>query len=401
MQCRPAVLSARARGVALASVMSVVVVLLTIGMGLLAVALYGRKFSIRTTDQIAARVAADAGLQRALFEINQRFQAGSFDDGSLGAGRTSLPGCDASFDYTLGKDEDGDYTLTATGYSGRAARTTSAKLRLQGPFDAALLVRGPLVMKPSSVVDGYNYEGADDTLTVGTFSTLANQITLGDRAVINGDVAVGVGGDPERVICANGATITGRTYAMVEEAYWPAVTVPQWLATLPSGGTLNSETMLTAAAKYDAINLSQGKIIKIDGPVTLFVTGDISLSNSAQLQVSDTNPQASLTLFLGGNFYSKNGGAINNLTKDSTRLKIFGLDTCTNISLGAAGTFYGAIFAPEAMVNLKSSVEIHGSVLANAFNQGSTANFYYDAALRKVGINDYFVRFVIDRWQEN
>jgi len=393
------------RGWALGSAIAVIALLLCIGTGLLSLGLQRRFFSVRTVDEIAARTAADAGLSQVMCEMNTRLKAQSLESASLPreTGQT-IAGCDATFGYkvvanSLSSDKE-EYYVTVTGAHGRAQREIEAVARLQGPFEAAILVSETLVMKPSSIVDGYNYSEPGESLLMATLSTLPDQITLGRSAVVNGDVAVGMGGDPETVISASDATITGRTYALSDEAYWPRVALPAWLSGAPSGGTIKAEGTISTSGRYDGIILGRGDILTIDNNVTLYVSGDISLSNSAQLQISDSNPHASLVLFLGGNLYCKNGGAINNLTKDATRLKVFGLEGCTNISMATAGTFYGAICAPNAAINLKSSVEIHGSVLGNNLNQGSTANFYYDAALKNVSIGDPCVRFVIKRWKE-
>ena len=381
------------RGSALALVLSVITILLAVGTGLLSLGLHSQLFSIRTGNEIVARSAADAGLTEALFRMNEQLKTKPWSDSSLpGVTDGALPGCKAIFSYNVTGDTTDGYGIECIGDAGRAQKKAEAHLRLQGPFDAALLVSQTIVMKPGSIVDGYNFSNPGEKLVMGTLTTLPNQITLGLNASVDGDVAV---------ICAPGASITGETYAMAEEPYWPRVTAPQWLDGLGSSGSISDATTITNSGKYDSINVGKGLIITIDGPVSLYVVGNISLSNSAQIQISDSNPDAFLTLFMGGNLYSKNGGAINNLTKDSTRLKIFGLDGCTNLSFGATGTFYGAICAPNAMVNLKSSVEIYGSVLAASFNQGSSANFHYDAALRNVSVNDDLVRFVLDRWGED
>jgi len=347
---------------------------------------------------------------KAFVQMNEKLSNGSFADdyGSSGdegdvlwqSSYEALPNCNGQFSYSVSLGTGGVYEVEVTGTSGQAERKVNCSFKLKGPFEAALLVERTLVMKPGSTVEGFNFASAGEKLIMGTLSILDNQIILGGGVFVDGDVVVGVGGDPSEVISAGDAVITGSTYAMSEEFYLPEPEVPEWLDSMPSQGTINSEGSITTSGKYDGISLGKGDEVIIDGPVTLYVTGDIGLSNSAQLQINNDNPNASLTLYMGGNLYCKNGGEINNRTKDSTRLKIFGLDDCTNLSFGATAEFYGAILAPEAEMNLKSSVEIYGSVLVKIFNQGSTAGFHYDAALRKVGIDDDLVRFVLNRWQE-
>ena len=395
------VLSKKERGSAIVFALFAVLILSLIGLGLLQAGLSGRIFAIRNAHKIKACCAADAGLTKAIFEMGEELKVKSWSDSSLPqATDQTLPNCEAAFTYKVSPSEGTDYNIESIGSSGVTEKRVYAILRLQGPFEAALVVRGALVLKPGAVVDGYNFTEVGEKLQLGTLSTLPANVVLGMGALVDGDVFVGVGADPDSVISAPEAAVTGRTYALTEEFWQPEVTVPQWLLDLPSQGTLIGPATITDSAKYDGINVGNGEIIVIDGPVTLYVIGNISLSNSAEIQINNANPDASLTLFLGGDLYCKNGGLINNLTGDPTRLKIFGLDSCTNISLATTSTFYGGIHARNARVNLKSSVEIYGAVSAYNFMQGSAANFHYDAALKIVNPTDPCVRFTVKRWRE-
>ena len=88
------------------------------------------------------------------------------------------------------------------------------------------------------------------------------------------------------------------------------------------------------------------------------------------------------------------------MTNDAKKLTIYGLESCESISLYAKSAFYGTIYAPNADVEMKNSADVFGSIIADTFIQKVAANFHYDADLRTVDVNDYGVRFVIDRWQE-
>ncbi len=397
--------SNRLHGSALVLVLLASVILAIAGIGVMSLGVRGRILAMRDAEQIQARCAADAGLTKAIYLMNEDLKEATWSESDLPLVQSEdLSNCDAIFKYTVNFDEDvaeaDSYFVESVGIVGQTQKRVYATLKVQGPFESALVVRQTIVMKPGSVIDGYNFDDPDEKVRLATMSILPAQVTLGKDAIINGDVAVGVGGDPSKVICAPGASITGETYAMNEKIYLPEITVPEWLEDLASEGIINVPTVISDSAKCDGINIGKGGIIVIDGPVTLYVAGDISLSNSAQIQINQANPDASLTVFLGGNLYCKNGGAINNLTNDPTRLKLFGLDSCKNLSFAASGAFYGAIYARNAMVNLKNSVEIYGSIVCHCFNQALASNFHYDAALRSVGTSDPAVRLVINRWSE-
>jgi hypothetical protein len=114
----------------------------------------------------------------------------------------------------------------------------------------------------------------------------------------------------------------------------------------------------------------------------------------------NTNPDAFLILYLGGNYDGKNGSSLNNLTRDPKRFRIYCLDSCISMKLKNSTTFYGAIYAPEATVEFSNSAAAYGAVVAENFSQSNSANFYYDASLRDVGLNDQAVRFVKAKWCE-
>ena len=380
-----------------------VVILSVMGMGLLSLGLHGRIFATRTTSEIEARAAADAGLARALAEMNEKLTTKPWDGDTLPvATDQTLPNCDATFGYTVTGDIDSGYTVESVGQSGASERTVTSILPLQGPFESAIFAKQNIDLKNNAVVDWYNYDDGDENLRIGTNSTASGAIDLKNNVLINGDIVVGIDGNPDIVINNQGATITGETYPLTETRQMPPIAVPNYLNDLPSKGTLNNNKTITTSAKYDEIDLANGKVITIDGAVILYIIGDVTLNNSAELRVVDptVNPDASLTLYLGGDIEVKNSGAINNLAQDAKKLKIYGLDSCQNIVLKNGSDFYGAIYAPNADVEMMNSADFYGAVAADSFEQKNSAAFNYDASLRDANTNDEALRFIIRQWRE-
>jgi len=395
-----------------------IVILLAMGVGLLSLGLHGRIFAIRTTSDIAARCAADAGLTKAVFEMNEKLKVKPWSDGTLPqAADEALPNCDATFSCTVTADGNGIYTIESIGKSGQAQRKVYSALKLEGLFEYAIYVQESMVLRNGTSITMYNSGADDPSLQIGTNSTLSGAITSKTGVTIDGDVVVGVDGDPDVVINSTSeAVITGDAYSGFEENEMPSITVPAWLQALPSQGTITSSTTITTSGKYDGILLGgkkdpndpnydsskSGKTITIDGPVELYVIGDVILNNSCQIQIVDanTNPNASLTLYLGGKFVCKNGGSINNLSGDPHKLKIYGLNTCLSILFMTDSIFYGAIYAPNADIQLDNSVTFYGAAVGWSFTQNVNANFFYDASLRVVSPQDIGVHWVVKRWRE-
>ncbi len=387
------------RGSAIPLAVVAVMILLAMGTGLLSLGLHSRIISIRTASDIAARSAADAGLIKALFEMNQKLKVGPWNDSSLPFGTNiSLPNCDAVFSYTVTGDLSSGYTVESTGTFNQTQRTVRCTLQLQGPFEAAIFTENGMQMKNSAVVDWYNYNEDDKIMQVGTNSTASGSIGLKNSVTVYGDVVVGMGGDPGVVINDYGATVTGDTRALTERYVMQPITVPEWLETLPSGGAIQNDTTISTSTRYSSIDLGSSETVTITGgDITIYITGDITLGNSAELGIEN---DASLILYLGGDFEGRNSSVINNMTQDAHRLKIYGLDSCENMRFKNSSDFYGAIYAPNADVVMDNSANIYGSVISKSFEQKNSATFNYDVLLRDVSTNDAAVYFTITNWHE-
>ena len=396
-------------GFAIAIVLCAILLLFVIGTGLSGIGMHRRSLGVRTVSEIAARSAADSGLTKALLEMNKQIELKTWNDSSLPqVTNEPLPNCDASFDYQVVKDADDNvYTLESTGTYGVVQRTVRCTLELKGLFEHAIFVENDITLKTGTSVIAYNLEADEPVLAIGTNSTVAGAITTKMGVTVDGDIVVGVDGDPDVVIDSRfEAAITGETYAQPIEFEMPPVIVPQYLQDLPSSGTITGSTTISSSAKYDSIDITgsvTSDIITIDGPVELYVIGDIKIGVGDELRIVDeaTNPDASLTIYLGGNLIIDYGGLINNLSKDTHKLKIYGLDTCLSIDFKHSGTFYGAIYTPNADVRLRNSVQMYGAVVSKSFIQDVNADFYYDASLRVVDASDIGVRLVVTRWYED
>jgi len=392
-------------GIVIPLVMLVVVLLLAVGGGLMALGFHSRLLGVKTCTVIAARSAADAGLTKAVFEMNEKLKVKPWDDSTLPqADEERLPGFDAGFDYTVTKNGGGSYTVRAVGTSGTSSRLVTSTLRLAGPFEFAIFARDNIELKNGTLVNQYNNDADDPPLQVGTNSSKSGAIILKNGCEIDGDVVVGVDGDPEEVIDGHsGATITGRTYAMTEKQVLPAVSVPGFLGSLASVGKIKNSTIISQNTKCDEIYLGNSESVVIDEPVFVYVQGDITLGNSAEIRVGgpeDTDDDACLTLYLAGNIEAKNSSGFNNYTKDAKKFSIYCLNSCEQIILKNSADFYGALYAPNAYVEMKNSADVYGSIVADSFILKNSATITYDASLRDRTKSDEAVRFVINRWQE-
>ena len=391
-------------GFALGLMVIALIVLFVTGVGLLSLGNNRRLFSVQTCSEIGARSAADAGLTKALFEMNEKLKIKPWDDSSLPyAHHESLPGSDAFFSYKVMGDRIKGYTITSVGKQGLVKKRVVCKLSLEGPFDTALFGNELISLKTGTTIDGYNYTLTDECVKIGTNSILPSRVIARAGVTIFGDVFVGPEGDPDVVIDSRSdAVITGEVYDLDKTFPLPPVDVPKFLQVLPSIGTITNSTTLTGPTRCEKIDLSDKKTLLIDGPVDLYCTGNFNLDVLSSLVIVDanTNPNAYLNLYLDGDFTIKNSSSVNNATKDPRKLKIYGLDKCLNFQFMIDSIFYGAIYAPKANVTLQYAVEMYGATICRQISQQVAADIHYDASLKEGCVSDEMVTFFVKQWSE-
>jgi hypothetical protein len=387
----------------------VAMLLLAMGVGILSLGLHSRLYATRVVFDIAARCAADAGLEMALFEMNEQLKVKPWSDSVLpeGSGQT-LSNCDATFSYSVTASGDG-YLVESIGQSGSTEKRVYAELGLQGLFEHAILTRDTLTLKSGTIVDGYNSLDPSDTdadVDIGTQSTANSSIILNNGVTVEGDVIVGIGGNPDTTIKDLGAT-TGDQYAATQDDPLPQISPP----TLPNMGSSitakgNTITLTpTDSGEYTDIDLKNDKtpgVLEIEGEgVTLHITGDIQLGNSCEIVVTEGS---SLIIYCDGNITCGNGSGINseNPPNVASTLQLYATGNSEQIlDIKAKSAFTGVIYAPNANIDLYAGGDAYGSIVANKFEFKSGGNYHYDKALRKVEIDDQGVRFVVKRWYEN
>ena len=403
-------LKSQETGSALTLMLFAVVLLTLTGMALLNLGFQSRISAIRTAQEIQARWSADAGLIKAVVEMNNKLTAKTWSDTSKPTATNEvLFQSDQSFSYQVDKDGSGNYIVTSTGMTGPVIKRVYATMGFKGLFDSAILVKDRISLMPNTLVAGYNSQDATDTdfdLKIGTTSTAANRIPLGPGTVVEGDVFVGVGGDPKTVIGAGG-TITGQKLTLHEELDFPVITPPS----LPNIGTALSATGKTisldptGSGTYTGISLSQSGgnsgVLEIQGgDVVLYITGNINMGNGCEVIV---RPGSSLTLYVDGNISADNSVGFNNQAGNVKDFQLFATGTAEQVfSLKAKSSIFGTIYAPDVNITLYPSTEMRGAIVGKNVTFKSGGIFYYDEALRdNVSIDDVGARFIVKRWRED
>lgn len=279
----------------------------------------------------------------------------------------------------------GNYTITAHGSYGKERKGLSVTVTpgTPNPLSGYGMVGKVTLTSTSSnvVIDSYKSsvglwkDQAKTEYEKGKFraNDQGNLGSNGDISVKNGFVFGNVTPGPKSTVTTGSATITGSTAPadlpldIPSYVYSPAEadakggTVAAWssgLVTL-AGGTYHFSDMVTSGS---------GAGITINGPVVIYVDGDIGMNATEALIFN--GPTASLTIYQS----AKNAKGIPN-----------------NITLN--GQTYSGGAEPKA-----SNLQINSATLGDVkFNGGSEvyANVYApDAAFRQTGTSDFFGKIV-------
>lgn len=404
--------SRRKTGSVLVLAVFVALISLVIGSGLLVL---GTQVRITTVDKIQdmmARSAADAGLEYAVQQINNTVLDGTWSASVLPtAAGSQLFDTDSTYSVATQYNATDGYTILSVGTNMKRSRTVTAALRLKGLFDMAIQCRNNVILKNGTRIEAIdsdislNPDDTDQKAIIGTNSIEAGSIVLNNNVVVDGDVVVGVGGDVMTVIKDLGAATLDR-YSLTAEMDFPPVESPD--LTGPDIGiqVAREEKTIGAGGDYPAIGrfsdlkLKNGCILRVIGECTLYITGNVDMGQSSEIIIDSAN-NASLTIYLDGNWIADNNAGVTNTTKSTTAFQLYGTGGQGQIiDLKAKGDLYGSIYAPNAALTVYSGGNIYGAFAADSFELKNPASFFYDAALQDVTVNDEGVRYVISRWNE-
>jgi hypothetical protein len=429
---------ANSRGFALPFAAVMVLILSFVGFGILRLGMEKRMRAVRTTAEISARAAADAGLTKAAFELNKNLEVG-WDFYNIVSPVTEVfSSANADYTYTIEEiTNDAEYRITSTGHSGLTSETVTANAVVQGTFNYAAFAQGyaiPKQPKPHKHKDGegprppkplkkggkleikgYSIDGTYSSgaqaysgpIQLRTNNTHKKSVKLRENVVVNGDVIVGPGADPDKVIeLRDGAAITGDAYPGTERQELLSVSVPHNLQV----GALkdyeyDEDDAITGSQRYTSFIIPKDAVQEISGNCEIYVAGDVKVEDNAQLILT---PGSSLRLYVGGEKFEvekKSGGLINQ-TNNPTNLLIFGLDDCRKVKIENPVDFYGAVYAPFATVEMKECGDLHGAFVGwdiklKKKKGGDHGTFYYDRSLRLGNLaagDSLATRFVVRRW---
>ena len=224
---------------------------------------------------------------------------------------------------------------------------------------------------------------------IGTNGTTAGSVALsGGSIFVDGQIAVGPGvSDPASIVTGyDPAMITGGTSppSDTQDVVAQSSTFPMPNVTVPEGLTCSdrvvngSETVTLTAGTYCYHNLTiQGNgTLTASGSAKVYLTGELSAQGNSSVGVP-TDPTKMVFLMTSTSEATIEEGTITGSNK-----------------------FYGAIYGPQATINITGNAEVYGAIIADRVNLTGSAEIHYDEAVNTITEVSNLYQTSVVYWQE-
>lgn len=362
-------------------------------------------------DSTVALDLAEAGVERAIWEIRYNGKTSSFTI-PVSSFQSSTGDSKGEYEVTAALAGNNSATITSRGYvpdktSYKAKKTVMVTYSFHRAFEKAVVGLNGISMSGQALTDsydsaalnafgnpaGYNGLKADGTYNKSQEGDIASNgaITLGTNTYINGDANPG----PDHPF--SGTPPVSGTYGTLQV---PITVDPIVLP--PDISSVNNNSQI---------------VIPGDPPVAIFTPGtqDLVLSGTTQIGLpagtyyftsvkmsgqSSINVTGAATIYIVG----EGGGAVDvNITGQGIvnsgkpgNLVIY--YTGSAIKMAGQASFSGAIYAPLATVTMSGQVDIYGSIVCGSNVDSGQAAVHYDIDLARVMPG--FVDNKVTSWQE-
>jgi len=384
---------------------------------------YSSRFRLtgKSFGSLAALNLAEAGLERAIWELN--YGDISSWSGTSAERTLSISNFTAADGTVIGNIATTVYepegmapVIEATGtvaFSGSQNISKTIRIVLAGGappplFNFMLFGELGVNVGTGAVVDSYDsrlgaYGGTNIGTggNIGTNGDIYGAINLGNGSIINGSAVTGAGSDPNEVIIQGmGSEITEGSTALEEAKELPSVPVPTGLTNRGNLSVSGTTTTISQSGQYNNLTLANNAMVTVTSNVTLYVAGTLTMNNNTEFRI---NPGCSVTFYFGGGWTLNSNSRINNASQDPTKLVMYGTDTFTG-SKTFCNTFetYAAMYFPKANVTLANTNTFYGSIIARQFVIGNNMHVHYDEACASIqtGLTSPTSSFEMKSWQE-
>jgi hypothetical protein len=355
------------RGVALILSFILIAVLTVLGAASLSRSISESRIARRYSESTQAFWLAEAGINRGIFELRKNYDWTGISEDK----------------YFVTVEDLGNFRKKIIS-KGCVPNITSSRItrvleviveKSVLPLWWAIFGDQEIKISGSAVIDSYDsskgrYIGTpiDKDGDVGTNSIVNKSVKLTGSVIIYGDVIVGPGGDPSKVISASGSVIIdGQRLAADTVTTLPNVQVAPGLTNLGDLRLEGSRNLSLPAGSYwySSIKISGSSSLSTSGDVTIYVDDKVEFSGSSV--VGGDNQPPKLTIIVLGD---------------------------EDVRFTGNNTFYGSLYAPRSEIKISGSVEAFGAVIGKEMDISGSVRFHYDKALNPTGTRQATVKVI-------
>ncbi|HVE42218.1 MAG TPA: hypothetical protein VNM14_20205 [Planctomycetota bacterium] len=301
-----------------------------------------------------------------------------------------------TFDVTISPSFIGigvTYTITAHGYHGKEKKGLSVLLNptsANSIGDYGLVGKVTLTATSSNVfVDSFKSSlgtwAAQATNTDAAGNKYANEKgnlgSNGDIDVKNGMVHGSATPGPSSKVTIGGATITGSTTPAVNALDIPSFDYSSQYASatgIVEQASQNGMYTFNAGTYHmsDLVTKGSGAGITINGPVTLFVDGDIGMNAGEPLYFA--NNTSSLTIYQKSGSMTLNGQTYATGVQPKAGNLVVSSATTGTIKFNGGADVYANVYAPDASFSQTGTSVFYGKMTASTISIGGNMTFHRD-----------------------
>jgi hypothetical protein len=278
--------------------------------------------------------------------------------------------------------------LSSTGLYGGGRATLSLVVEKGGQSVASLGIfsDGALSVPDGAKIDAYNsslgsYESqADSGLLAQVGSNQGVSVSeLLQSTEIYGDVVPGVGA---QVTVTGNPTITGQLDPRAVNSALPDVNVPP---VSMIGSTLHSSltplSLPPGSYGYSSLTVAPLAKVVLHGPCEV-VFGNLVLQPTAQLELDTT--LGPVSVYVTGTLSLLDGSQVGTIGTDPSAVSIQLADATTSL-VHPQGSLYGSIFGPQATLDIGSQLELYGGLVADRLLLQPGTKLHFDQHLAVKG----------------
>lgn len=332
------------------------------------------QFGSRSIASEQANSLAEAGLERALWQLNQT--AGSY----TGDTNTTL-GTTGTFTVTIEDKSSNLKTITATGYVPSATKPKSKRvIKVDAGINSEIISfnyavqvgTGGVSMENSSTITGTVYS---NKAGAGSISGTGSSRIVGDA------FAVGTITTPD-------PTVTGTKYQNQSPSTFPTLDYQYWKDAATAGGVTNCSGTCSFSSgspslgpqKYIGnLTLSNTATATMNGP--LYVTGDVTIQNSASLKLNNSFGSNGSVLIIDGKVSTSNSGSFIPTNSNPKGYILVATTSTASDAVRIQNSGVNAIFyALDGGATLENSAQVTALVAKSMLIKNS-ASLTYDSGL--------------------